>query len=130
MDVTRSIDERIDALDRPRTRLGLTRGAADGWKERVDRERRVMTAVQRGGKSIHGASVGILMIEARFPRIPVDVGNAATWPSPVLYRVVRDASPNRVVRRGATGLLDAFVKAGNELVGLGAMARDGANPCE
>ena len=79
-----------------------------------------MTAGQRGGKSIYGASVGVLMLETRFPRIPGDVGNAATWPFPVLYRVVRDASPDRVVRQGATGLLDAFVEAGQELVRLGA----------
>ena len=79
-----------------------------------------MTAVRRGGKSIYGAGIGILMLETRFPRIPGDVGNAATWPFPVLYRVVRDASPDRVVRQGATGLLDAFVEAGQELVHLGA----------
>ena len=79
-----------------------------------------MGTVRQGGKSVYGASVGILMLETRFPRIPGDVGNAATWPFPVLYRVVREASPDRVVRRGATGLLDAFVEAGKELVRLGA----------
>lgn len=79
-----------------------------------------MSTVRRGGKSIYGASVGILMLETRFPRIPGDVGNAATWPFPVLYRVVRDASPDRVVRHGAPGLLDPFVDAGQELVRLGA----------
>ena len=79
-----------------------------------------MTAVQRGGKSVYGASIGILMLETRFPRIPGDVGNAHTWPFPVLYRVVRDASPDRVVRQGASGLLDAFVEAGRELVRIGA----------
>lgn len=73
-----------------------------------------------GGKSVYGASVGILMLETRFPRIPGDVGNADTWPFPVLYRVVRGASPDRVVRRGAAGLLDAFVEAGKELVRIGA----------
>ena len=78
-----------------------------------------MTSVQ-GGKSVYGASVGILMLETRFPRIAGDVGNAATWPFPVLYRVVRGASPDRVVRRGADGLLDAFVEAGRELVRAGA----------
>ena len=29
----------------------------------------------RGGKAIYGAAVGILMLEARFPRIPGDMGN-------------------------------------------------------
>ena len=38
-----------------------------------------------GGKTLYGASVGILMLETRFPRIPGDMGNAATWPFPVLY---------------------------------------------
>ncbi len=72
-----------------------------------------------GGKSIYGASVGILMLDARFPRIPGDMGNAQTWPFPVHYKIVRDASPDRVVRRGAEGLLPAFIAAGRELVADG-----------
>ena len=68
-----------------------------------------------GGKSIYGASVGILMLDARFPRIPGDMGNATSWPFPVHYKIVRDASPDRVVRQGATGLLDAFIAAAQEL---------------
>jgi Asp/Glu/hydantoin racemase len=79
-----------------------------------------MSSKARGGKAIYGASLGILMLEARFPRIPGDMGNAATWPFPVLYRVVRDASPERVVRRRAEGLLPAFIEAARELVRLGA----------
>ncbi|MDQ2091128.1 aspartate/glutamate racemase family protein [Marimonas arenosa] len=69
----------------------------------------------RGGKAIYGASVGILMLDARFPRIPGDMGNALTWPFPVHYRIVREASPDRVVRRGAEGMLDAFIDAAREL---------------
>ena len=68
-----------------------------------------------GGKAIYGASVGILMLDARFPRIPGDMGNAATWPFPVHYKVVRDASPDRVVRKGAEGMLPAFIAAAREL---------------
>jgi Asp/Glu/hydantoin racemase len=74
----------------------------------------------RGGKAVYGAAVGILMLEARFPRIPGDVGNALTWPFPVLYQIVRGASPDRVVRRRAEGLLSAFVEAARELVAIGA----------
>jgi Asp/Glu/hydantoin racemase len=76
--------------------------------------------IAKGGKAVYGAAVGILMLEARFPRIPGDVGNAATWPFPVLYKVVRGASPERVVRQRAQGLLDAFIEAGRELVAQGA----------
>ncbi len=72
-----------------------------------------------GGKSIYGASVGILMLEAQFPRIPGDMGNATTWPFPVHYKVVRNASPQRVVREGAEGLLDTFIEAARDLVADG-----------
>ena len=74
----------------------------------------------RGGKTVYGAAIGILMLEARFPRIPGDMGNARSWPFPVLYKVVRGASPDRVVRRGGDGLRDRFVAAACELVADGA----------
>jgi Asp/Glu/hydantoin racemase len=76
--------------------------------------------VVTGGKAVYGAAVGILMLEARFPRIPGDVGNAATWPFPVLYKVVPGASPERVVRQRAEGLFDAFAAGARELVAQGA----------
>ena len=78
--------------------------------------------IAHGGKSIYGAPLGILMLDARFPRICGDMGNAATWPFPVLYRVVRGATPQRVVMDGARGLLQPFVEAAQELVALGAEA--------
>jgi Asp/Glu/hydantoin racemase len=76
--------------------------------------------ITKGGKPVWGAAVGILMLEARFPRIPGDVGNALTWPFPVLYKVVRGASPDLVVRRQGEGLLNAFIQAARELVADGA----------
>jgi hypothetical protein len=78
--------------------------------------------IARGGKSIYGAPLGILMLEARFPRIPGDMGNGETWPFPVLFRVVRGASPERVVLLGAKGLLPEFIAAAQDLVELGAEA--------
>ena len=77
--------------------------------------------IAEGGKSVYGASVGILMLDARFPRIPGDMGNALSWPFPVLYRVVRGADPDRVVRGGAEGTLDLFIETALDLV------RDGAD---
>lgn len=72
-----------------------------------------------GGKTVYGASVGILMLNTRFPRIPGDIGNAGTWPFPVQYKVVASATPDTVVRGDASHLLDAFIDAGRELVDLG-----------
>lgn len=80
------------------------------------------SGIARGGKAVYGAPLGILMLEARFPRIPGDMGNATTWPFPVLYHVVRGASPERVVLQGARGLLPDFVAAAQDLVRLGAEA--------
>ena len=76
--------------------------------------------VAHGGKALYGARLGILMLETRFPRIPGDMGNAGTWPFPVLYKVVAGASPERVVIERAHGLLDAFREGAAELVRLGA----------
>ncbi len=76
--------------------------------------------IAQGGKAVYGAALGILMLEARFPRIPGDMGNALTWPFPVLYKVVRGASPQRVVKNQAAGLRDAFIAAAKELVADGA----------
>lgn len=78
--------------------------------------------IAQGGRQVYGAPIGILMLEARFPRIPGDMGNAATWPFPVLYRVVSGASPDLVVRRGAEGMLDPFVEAARDLLRQGCEA--------
>jgi hypothetical protein len=78
--------------------------------------------IARGGKALYGAPLGILMLEARFPRIAGDMGNGTTWPFPVLYRVVSGATPEKVVLKGAAGLLPDFIDAAKELVGLGAEA--------
>jgi Asp/Glu/hydantoin racemase len=64
----------------------------------------------RGGFNQYGFTVGILMLDTKFPRIAGDMGNAATFPFPVRYHRVTGASPERVVRGGADGLLPAFVE--------------------
>ncbi|MBE1297675.1 aspartate/glutamate racemase family protein [Phycobacter azelaicus] len=75
--------------------------------------------MQRGGKTVYGASVGILMLETQFPRIHGDMGNAATWDFPVQYRVVDGATPERVVRGNPAELTDRFIAAGRDLVRAG-----------
>jgi Asp/Glu/hydantoin racemase len=81
-----------------------------------------VSIIARGGKALYGAPLGILMLEARFPRIPGDMGNATTWPFPVLYRIVKGANPESVVLKGAAGLLPNFLEAAQELVRHGAEA--------
>ena len=50
-----------------------------------------MTRVQ-GGYNLYGRSIGILMLQTRFPRIPGDMGNATSFPFPVVHSVVETAS--------------------------------------
>ncbi len=76
-------------------------------------------SVEYGGKPIYGATLGILMLEAKFPRIHGDIGNAATWPFPVQYRVVKGASPDRIVRNDPMEMVDKFIEAAQELVDHG-----------
>jgi hypothetical protein len=77
----------------------------------------------RGGFNQYGFTVGILMLDTRFPRIPGDMGHAATFPFPVRYHRVAGADPDLVVRRGAEGLLPRFVEGARALEreGVGAI---------
>ena len=73
-----------------------------------------------GGKTTYGARLGILVLNTQHPRIPGDPNNAGTWPFPVLYKVVHEATPERVVLKHGKGLLDAFKKGADELIAEGA----------
>ena len=78
--------------------------------------------VLEGGQPFYGLPVGILLLDARFPRPPGDIAFAETFEFPVLYRVVRRATPARVVLDAADGLVDAFCDAARELEEAGARA--------
>jgi Asp/Glu/hydantoin racemase len=83
----------------------------------------MMSGRVRGGFNQYGFTVGILMLDTRFPRIAGEMGNATTFPFPVRYHRVTGADPHRVVRQGAEGLLPAFVEGARALEreGVGAV---------
>src|SRR5215510_11888351 len=66
--------------------------------------------------------LGVLMLDTRFPRVPGDIGNPATFAVPVRHRIVAGASPQRVVREGDPALLAPFLDAARALVAEGAAA--------
>ncbi|MDA0963158.1 MAG: aspartate/glutamate racemase family protein [Proteobacteria bacterium] len=72
-----------------------------------------------GGKAVHGATLGILVLDSRFPRIPGDAGNALTWPFPVQYRLVPAASPEAAVLGDPLVLAQDFIREGRALVQAG-----------
>jgi len=67
-------------------------------------------------------TLGVLMLDTRFPRPPGDIGNPASFDFPVRYAVVRGASPRRVVQDHDAALLRPFIEAGRALVREGADA--------
>lgn len=64
--------------------------------------------------------VGILMLDTTFPRIPGDIGNPDTFDFPVQYKVVKGASPERIVLKPDTDLIRPFIEAGRWLIKNGA----------
>lgn len=57
------------------------------------------SSLVHGTTNLYGFAVGILMIEGYFPRPPGAIGNATTFPFPVLHRVVKGATGGQTVRR-------------------------------
>ena len=56
-------------------------------------------------------SVGVLMLDTRFPRIPGDIGNPSTFDFPIRYHRVLGASPELVVKSDGRAVLPLFVEA-------------------
>ena len=67
-------------------------------------------------------TVGILVADVLITRPPGDVGNPATYPFPVLYRKVPNASLERMIEREDPELLEPILEAARELVRKGAAA--------
>jgi len=72
-----------------------------------------------GGRHIYGIDIGILLLDVTFPRIVGDVGNALSYPFPVLFDVVHGATGRRVVEGAGAGLLDDFASAAERVVAQG-----------
>ncbi len=68
---------------------------------------------------VHGLTLGVLMLDTRFTRYPGEIGNAATWSVPLQFKIVRGATPARVIEDEGRGLLDPFVDAAQELIDMG-----------
>src|SRR5690606_15165924 len=70
-------------------------------------------------KTVHGVSIGIMMLDTGFQRIDGDIGYAPTWDFPVHYKVVKGAVGTRVLAAGRAATLDLFLAAPDELVAMG-----------
>ena len=77
-------------------------------------------------QSWYGESIGILILDAAYPCIPGNVGNASTFPFPVRYKVVKEASIERLLKQKDITLLEPFIDAAIELQEEGVKAITGA----
>ena len=69
-------------------------------------------------------SIGILILDSQFPRIPGDIGYAGTWDFPVHYHRVHQATPDRIVKNPSaqdekSPLHRAFMEGAQQLVEKG-----------
>jgi len=77
----------------------------------------------RGGRTVYGLALGIIMLDTKFPRLRGDVGNARTWPFPVSYRIVEGALPERMAQADPDpDLIAPFVEAARALEAEGVRA--------
>lgn len=77
----------------------------------------------RGGRTLYGLALGIVMLDTRFPRLVGDIGNADTWPFPVHYRIVKGAIPERMAQPELDpALLQPFTDAVREVASAGVRA--------
>ena len=81
-----------------------------------------MAKIIHGNTTNYRNAIGILMLDTHFPRIPGDIGNATTFPFPVVYRVVKGADSNRVVVQADPALIKPFIDAALELAAGGCKA--------
>jgi hypothetical protein len=76
-------------------------------------------------RTIQGVSIGILMLDTGFMRLPGDIGHGATWRFPVQYALMSGVTGPQVMaaaagdRDAAAPLLDRFFDAANQLAALG-----------
>jgi hypothetical protein len=74
----------------------------------------------------YGESIGILILNANYPCVPGNVGNASSFPFPVRYKVVKEASIERLLKKRDKSLLQPFIDSAIELQGEGVKGITGA----
>lgn len=77
--------------------------------------------VRRGSES-YGHAIGILLVDCSTPFIPGDVGNASTYPFPVVYRTIPGVTLTRLIDEADKSLTDVVIDTARELEKMGVRA--------
>ena len=78
--------------------------------------------IHHGGFNIYGKTIGIMILETSFPRIPGDIGNATSFDFPVRYKIVKGVTPKRIIHKFDEKILVNFIEAAKELENDGVKA--------
>ncbi len=70
-------------------------------------------------RPVHGVTIGIIVLDTGFERLPGDVANAMTWRFPVHYHIVTGVRPQDVIEGNPEKALPAFYDAIDRLTELG-----------
>ena len=57
-----------------------------------------------GGQAFYGQPLGVLLLDARYPRLPGDVGPARTYETPVQFEVVPGLTADRLIHHFDDGI--------------------------
>ena len=82
--------------------------------------------ILKGGFNCYGIPVGVISLESFFPKPVGHIKNAASFDFPVLYRTVRGATIDRLIRERDPALLAPFIDAARELEKEGVRAITGS----
>jgi aspartate/glutamate racemase len=82
--------------------------------------------VTRKTQSWYGEQIGILILDAAYPCVPGNVGNATTFTYPVRYQEVCGASIDRLLNQRDPSLREVFIEAALDLQSRGVKAITGA----
>lgn len=77
-------------------------------------------------QSWYGEDIGILILDAAYPCVPGNVGNATSFPFPVRYEEVQGASIDRLLNQRDPTLVEPFIAAARALEARGVRAITGA----
>jgi Asp/Glu/hydantoin racemase len=82
--------------------------------------------IKSKSRSWDGIPIGILILDAAYPCIPGNVGNATTYDFPVRYKEIKGASIERLLNERDPKLLEPFIAGAKELEAEGVGAITGA----
>lgn len=82
--------------------------------------------IKSKSRSWDGQAIGILILDAAYPCIPGNVGNATSYDFPVRYKEVRGSSIQRLLNERDPSLLEPFIQGARELEAEGVRAITGA----